>query len=366
MNGMRPLIEGYLDLNIVLMIGVALWGVTRLVLARTVYGQAFVMQRKLLVLFLTATMLSPFLAFGITEVLAWGWPKHSLALSDLAVSVFLEGHIDMPAVAFEHILTTRQRVLDLLLNGDSLFSGVFVGLVITAASVMALRLVFGAMRVRRVVLNSFPLRRSGKVEVKVSQSVAMPFAVRGFRRRYVIVPDALVLRPNDLRLVLSHEFLHIRKCDTELELLFEAIRPFFFWNPAFHLFKGQFDQLRELSCDQSIVNRGQWSAQSYARCLLRLCEQSVGGRQPHLGQVGFTKAGRARGELLNRVRALKVSKTHASLPSRGVVLALGLGMGCMVTFGAATLHPKQDWSQDRLMLSTVVNLERLDAINQGF
>lgn len=41
-----------------------------------------------------------------------------------------------------------------------------------------------------------------------------------------------------------------------------------------------------------------------------------------------------------------------------LVLCLALGIGVLAT----TVRQPGDWSQDRLMLSTIVNLERLDAI----
>ena len=41
------------------------------------------------------------------------------------------------------------------------------------------------------------------------------------------------------------------------------------------------------------------------------------------------------------------------------VIALVLGLG------AASVRQTEDWSHDRIMLSTVVNLERLEARNQG-
>jgi hypothetical protein len=46
----------------------------------------------------------------------------------------------------------------------------------------------------------------------------------------------------------------------------------------------------------------------------------------------------------------------------GFAVVLGLGFSLF----AASIQTHKDWTHDRLMLSTVVNLERLEAINAGF
>jgi hypothetical protein len=49
-----------------------------------------------------------------------------------------------------------------------------------------------------------------------------------------------------------------------------------------------------------------------------------------------------------------------AVPALAGVLAVGVSMA------AASVRQPGDWSQDRLMLSTIVNLERLEAINRRY
>jgi len=44
---------------------------------------------------------------------------------------------------------------------------------------------------------------------------------------------------------------------------------------------------------------------------------------------------------------------------------LMLPLMAFIVFSSIIIHNGSDWSQDRIMLSTIVNLERLDVIN-GF
>lgn len=366
MTEMRPLVEGYIDLNIALLLGLALWFVFKLGVSRTRYAQAFSLQRGLLGALLLAILASPFVAPMVTGLVAQIWPKHSLALTDVAVAAYLDGRIAMKAVAFEDLLNTRQRWLDRALAGDTVGFQLLLGALAIGFAAMLGRLVSAALAVRRTVKASHRWRSTRRVDVRISDTTALPFAVRGLRRRTVVLPASLVMRPKDLRLVLAHEFLHIRKGDTELELLIELLRPFFFWNPAFRVWKAQLEQVRELSCDQVIARRGNWQVQDYAQCLIDLCAQSLARSKGDRFQVGFIQAGRAKRDLHRRIAAL-CSGPVPVLPlwsSIGVALALGLVF--TVTFAAVAVRPAQDWSQDRLMLSTVVNLERLQQINRGF
>ncbi|CAN0584149.1 unnamed protein product, partial [Ectocarpus sp. 12 AP-2014] len=47
-----------------------------------------------------------------------------------------------------------------------------------------------------------------------------------------------------------------------------------------------------------------------------------------------------------------------------VTFSIGLPLIAAILFTALAIQKPGDWSQDRLMLSTVVNLERLDEINR--
>ena len=144
----------------------------------------------------------------------------------------------------------------------------------------------------------------------------MPFATRGLFRRHVVIPSFLLTSPSDMKIVLAHEFEHLRQGDVEWELAFEFLRPVLYFNPVFHFWKQKFGRVRELNCDQSVLERLGISAGDYARCLLQFCGQRP-SKRPDVGLLS-----------------------------------------------AATARTPGDWSQDRLTLSTVVNLERLEAINR--
>jgi len=76
--------------------------------------------------------------------------------------------------------------------------------------------------------------------------------------------------------------------------------------------------------------------------------------------VAFFRSG-AKRELMDRVMSLQnvAKRRHwASVPVLSLLLMLG------VSLAAASIRQPGDWSQDRLLLSSVVNLERFAAINR--
>lgn len=363
MNGLRPWIEGYLDLNIALVFALVLWFALLGLLVRSKWASAFSFQRRLLIALLAAVLASPFLTAATTGLAAFISPKQSLALSDLAVSAFLNGHITMPAVEFAEILTLRQRWLDILVTPGHLAATLFWSVSLAIISILTLRLCAAGYAIKRIVDNSYTWRTSAKVDILISDEINMPFAARGLRRRFVVLPARLIMQPKNLRLVLAHEFQHIRNGDVELEIIFEALRVVFFWNPAFLILKRQLERFRELSCDQSILNRQNLRANDYARCLIALCEKPPNPRDLHLVQVGFFKNSLAKRDLMRRVQAICNSETSSHRMPWFLRSAIASVMVIGIALGVTALHPSTNWTHDRLMLSAVVNLERLEAIN---
>ena len=86
---------------------------------------------------------------------------------------------------------------------------------------------------------------------------------------------------------------------------------------------------------------------------------------PERMNVAFLRLGSkgARKALETRVLALQTPSAERHSPillwATTVVMIIG------IVLAAASVRNSGDWSHDRLMLSTVVNLERLEAINRG-
>ncbi len=364
MTAVKPVLDAFLEMNIVLGLSALIWLIARAALARTSLRTGFISQLHAFKALCICVLVSPILALGVSALSSLAWPDRGFALGDIAVAAYLRGDIAMPATQFEALLNTRERWVDLVLSGQSSAVTVLLTLLACVAALLALRVTRDALAIRDTVTSSFLWRRSNKVDIRLSDRITVPFAVRGLRRRHVVLPSHLLDTPRELRFALAHEFQHIRAGDVEWELGFELLRPLLFWNPAYLILKYQFDRLRELACDQSVVARKRIDTRDYTTCLLDYCARSVAKGSPRVLHVAMVTSGNAKRVLRQRVIALTDTPT-VSAPLPVAFLGLTLIFAALLALGSASIQQTGDWSHDRIMLSTVVNLERLEARNQG-
>ncbi|WP_170788409.1 M56 family metallopeptidase [Ruegeria lacuscaerulensis] len=361
MTAVKPVLDAYLEWNIVLALAALVWLVVRAIMGRTRLQYGFVAQLQALKALCLCVVLSPVLAIGAFALTS---AHGTVALGDIAVAAYLRGDIAMPATQFEALLNTRERWVEVFVSGAYPGLSAIFGLVVVMAAAYAVRVLRDGLAIRETIQTSFLWRHSAKVDIRLSDRIAVPFAVRGLRRRHVVLPSHLLDTPRELRFALAHELQHVRAGDVEWELGFEILRPLLFWNPAYLVLKYQFDRLRELACDQSVVARRGINARDYTACLLDYCARTVRKGSPRVLNVALVTGGKAKRVLRQRVMALAEAP---AVRSGTPVLFLGLTLvfATVLGFGAASVQQTEDWSHDRLMLSTVVNLERLEARNSG-
>ncbi|EBA12953.1 BlaR1 peptidase M56 domain protein [Roseobacter sp. CCS2] len=105
----------------------------------------------------------------------------------------------------------------------------------------------------------------------------------------------------------------------------------------------------------------------YCECLLRVCRTSMTGDRTNqiiTPSVPFVQidrrlcASHSGGFLKRRIVSLLDGEVAAGRRRIGnAIIAFSL---VLVLFAIVALQPAKDWSHDRLMLSTIVNLERLN------
>lgn len=364
----RLALDLYIDVNLVLVMAALLWAAVET--AQSI-GPARLSHRSRLGLLQAAlfcALASPVLSLGLGAALSAVSPGTTLSASELAVSTYVRGGLGISATQFENWLGTRTRWTDTLVAQDTVVARVLAGVLFAGMLWALLRFVLAALLVRRTLACSFLWRRSARVDVRLSDRVAIPFAVRGIRRNHVVVPSDLLCRPADLRIALAHEFQHIRQGDTAVELILEALRPLFFWNPAYLLLKLTFERRQELACDERVLARLGIGAGDYVSSLLGYCGTRGGMARGQLFAVALVRwspRGRRHAALRvlkQRFRSLRDTRTASRRPVySGAALAL---FSAFLAVGVAGFQSAPDWSHDRLMLSTIVNLERLEARNR--
>ncbi|MEM6637198.1 MAG: M56 family metallopeptidase [Pseudomonadota bacterium] len=367
MTAMKPVLDLVIDANVVFVLAFCFWSMTHAVIGRSRLASDFALQLRLLRTVLAFVVLSPILSYLAMVLSQTLWPRAPITASDVAVAVYLRGNIDLSAIRFEELLDTRDRVTDMVIAGDVPWLTALFGLVGFGVAYLTLKMVLTIRQVNRIVSQSYTWRRTRTTDIRLSDTVTIPFAARGIWRRHVVLPSYLLTKPRELRIVLAHEFEHLRQSDVEWELIFEFVRPFLFWNPAFLLWRRAFDRLRELSCDQAVIASKRISPREYAQCLLEFCERKPTKRTVEVFNVAFLRTGTsvARQALEARVIALgDVRRRDGQNRALQCFVSGFLAIAIVVT--AASVRSPGDWSHDRLMLSTIVNLERLEAINASF
>ncbi len=363
----------YINTNILIVVAFLVWRCIAFAMPQVGLRQQHTTQLRLLNWAFLTILICPLLAFGFRYLTSANGlaPGMTISLSDIVVAHYLTGDFAMEAVRLETLLNTRQNLTaDLLDLGSPLAKSIAAGFLI-GLTYFVIRLALGVLSLQRTLSDSFEWRRFGNIHLRLSETVQVPFSARGLRRRYVVMPSSMLAESEDLTMVLGHEFQHLRQGDIEWETFLELLKPIFFWNPAFHLWKREVERLRELSCDQQVLRSNRFNPASYCLCLLRVSRNSLRSAQarrmhtPSVALVGRRSRFLGTSHLLLHGRVTAI--TSQSQPSQSAVVFgfLIVPLCALTILAALAIQKPTDWSHDRLMLSTIVNLERLEAINSA-
>ncbi|WP_323781515.1 M56 family metallopeptidase [Leisingera sp.] len=370
------LLNAYIDLNILLLAGTALWLAARKLLARSKLGRAYRPQLRLLNGMTVLLAVTPVLIIAFTHFVT----PHPPNFSDMLVSQYLQGNVSMSASRFETLLGLRVDAVRSLTSLQPLWAQALSAAFAAGMLICLAHVAISVFRLHQNLAAAFTWKRVGRVQLMVSDTVRVAYSTRGLRRRYVVLPAALLNDPRDLRLTIAHELQHFRQRDIECEFFLEMLRPLLFWNPAFYLWRREVRLLREFACDQALMARPRVDVRAYCECLIRACAHAARGpalftrRSPAVALVDRRET--RRGASLQR----RIIAVTARQPQGQNSLGWGvvsLAMAGVVLGTAMLLQRPSDWSHDRIMLSTIVNLERMasrstsptlaiSALNGGF
>lgn len=363
------LFDAYLDVNLLLAFVCGLWFVLARLLDRAGLSHAVTARLRMLRAVFLAVIVSPvFVAlFALVSRAGYVSPEHSVNLTDFIVAQYLQGRFEMNPSALEEMLNLRSRIGEAMASpaGQAVQWALVAGVLTCLA-----RLGWSILTLRRLIAESYVWRRFGRVELRVSDTASVPFSTRGIRSRIVVLPSAMLARENDLRIALGHELQHLRQGDVEWEIVLGLIRPFLFWNPAFYVWKHQVEELRELSCDRQVLSRRGYDVAAYCGCLLRVCHDGLRPRRLLAVEAPVVALVRtenrifgSRSAALLKRRMMSVIEGRAERHPRLVFALMAVPVLAVTLTASVAIQKPGDWSQDRIMLSTIVNLERLAAVN---
>lgn len=96
----------------------------------------------------------------------------------------------------------------------------------------------------------------------------------GWRRPVVVVPAGIVQRPDDLRMTLVHEVVHIARADFAWAVGERVIGAVFALHPLVSVLGRRIDRDREASCDLAVVETHEANPHDYAQLLFSLGERA--------------------------------------------------------------------------------------------
>ncbi len=148
-------------------------------------------------------------------------------------------------------------------------------------------------------------------------------SVIGVLQPRIVLPSDFDQRysPEEQRLVLAHELLHVARGDTRINLIAAFLRCIFWFNPLLHWADGRFRFDQELSTDANVLSKFPSSRKSYADAMLKTQMASIG--------LPIACHWQAHHPLKERILMLKKSAP------RKVFRVLGFGLVAALCLGSA-------------------------------
>ncbi|MEM6387590.1 MAG: M56 family metallopeptidase [Pseudomonadota bacterium] len=372
MIAVEGLLDAFINANILFVLCYLLWFAVRAVLRGLGLSHTYGTQLRLLNVAFIAIVCSPIISLVFRSMQTSGYARGvNVNLSDAVVAYYLNGGFQMEASKFETLVLMRDQFTLNLLNADGLGAQALLVILALGSALGVLRLFMSVLSLRCIVRSSYAWRDFGRVQLRVSDRTLVPFSTRGWRTYFVVIPSHMLGNGREVSVALAHEFQHIRQGDLEWEILLEALKPIFFLNPAYRAWKSQVEHLRELNCDREVLSQGRIEVKAYCETLLSVCQQSLRkDRAFSLAVPKVTLVTADRFSLVDWNRGFLERRIHSALDGkrtryqRLLFAAIAVPLLVAIAFATLAIQRPGDWSHDRLMLSTVVNLDRLDKINR--
>ena len=372
MTAGEALLDAFINANILFAICIALWLVVRTGMEHLGLKHAYGTQLKLLKVLFVAIACAPFIAAAFRTMQSSGVAQDmNINLSDAVVAYYLNGGFQMDSSKFETLVLMRDNFILSILSADGLAAQAVIAIFLAGLAIGLLRLGLSMLCLWRIVTASYAWRNFGRIKVRLSDRTLVPFSTRSIRNYYIVIPSHMLSETAELKVAIAHELQHIRQGDLEWEIVLEALKPIFFLNPAYHAWKRQVEHLRELKCDHEVLLNGRIDVRSYCETLLSVCRRTLRrDRAFVLAVPKVTLVTADRSSLFDQKRSFLEQRIHSALDSkrtrfqRLLFVAISVPLLTATTLTTLAIQSPGDWSQDRLMLSTVVNLDRLDEINR--
>jgi TonB family protein len=175
-------------------------------------------------------------------------------------------------------------------------------------------------------------------------------AVSGLLRPRIVLPSDFQSRytPDEQRLVIAHEQLHIERGDIPAQALATLLRCVFWFHPLVHFAAVRFRFDQELACDAAVVARFPASRRSYGDAMLKT----------QLAAFGLPVGCHWQSSHPLKERISMLKKTLPSPRRRRVAAVLMLSLAATTTLAAWAAQPAAT-AAEAVPLSTLTNVDSL-------
>jgi len=141
-----------------------------------------------------------------------------------------------------------------------------------------------------------------KVQVKLTANTMSP-AVCGLFRPAILIPQSLAENFSDeqLRAVLLHELIHLRRRDVWLNFFQALLQIFYWWHPLVWLANARIRRVREEAVDDAVMLALRDEAEAYAPTLLEVAKLALNRPLASLGLVGILESRHALRQRIERL-----------------------------------------------------------------
>ena len=184
----------------------------------------------------------------------------------------------------------------------------------------------------------------------------VPFTF-GWKQPVIVLPKLLQHEPEKLEMALQHELTHIKRGDYLLQLALSMIESLFWFHPLIRYGNQEIDTYREISCDQEVLSRSDFSIKSYASLLYELVPLSSGA-----GRLSVSMAVK-NSTLKKRIKTMKYHKLHKASFRQSIAFLMLMIVGITLPIACSDLRGPDSISLEELENAQISIQESTLSIN---
>ncbi|MDR9418739.1 TonB family protein [Gracilimonas sp.] len=169
----------------------------------------------------------------------------------------------------------------------------------------------------------------------------VPFTF-GWKQPVIVLPSILQHEPEKLDMALQHELTHIKRGDYLLQLALSMIESLFWFHPLVRYGNQEIDTYREISCDQEVLSKSDFSIKSYANLLYELVPLSSGA-----GKLSVSMAVK-NSTLKKRIKTMKYHKLQKTSFRQSIAFLMLMIVGITLPIACSDLRAPQGLSEEEL------------------